>query len=133
VEKSSHSLSSIVSFSDTDASGWVHFSKVLVFAENAEHDFLKSSGIDVIDREKGGWPRVKITCEYKLPLKFQDEIETRLFLDHIGGSSLVWKFEIMKNGDQLAARGEMVTVKVSSLGAATAISDAERKILEEAQ
>ena len=127
-----HRYSCEVAFSDTDASGWVHFSKILVYAEKAEHDFLASSGISVFDRGTGGWPRVKISCEYKRPLEFQDQIEVLLALDHIGGTSLCWKFEILKNGGELAARGEVVTVKVDSKGAVSPISAAERNILEEA-
>lgn len=118
-----------VAFADTDASGWVHFSKILIYAEKAEHDFLCKLGLDVFDRSKGGWPRVKVTCEYKRPLVFQEKIEVLLSLDHIGGSSLVWKFEIMKGNGELAARGEMVTVKVNESGEVTGISESETKLL----
>lgn len=132
VESIRHRYACEVAFSDTDASGWVHFSKILVFAERAEHDFLRAAGILVFKRVAGGWPRVKISCEYKRPLQFQDDIEVVLGLDHIGGTSLCWKFEIFKTGDVLAARGEMVTVKVDETGAVTSISQDERKLLETA-
>ncbi len=122
-----------VAFPDTDASGWVHFSKILIYAERAEHDFLTSSGIPVFDRGRGGWPRVKITCEYKRPLEFQDGIEVLLSLDHVGGTSLCWKFEILKNDGELAARGEMVTVKVDYTGKVAPLSEMERGILEGGQ
>ncbi len=130
MENIRHRFSSEVAFSDTDASGWVHFSKILTYAERAEHDLLASSGIAVFDRSKGGWPRVKVSCDYKRPLEFQDQIEVHLALDHIGGTSLCWKFEILKNGGELAARGEMVTVKADHTGAVAPLSDEERKILE---
>lgn len=111
----------------------MHFSKILTYAERAEHDFLASSGIPVFDRGKGGWPRVKVSCEYKRPLEFQDKIEVLLALDHVGGTSLCWKFEILKNEGELAARGEMVTVKVDHTGKVAALSDEERRILEEVE
>ncbi len=47
------------------------------------------------------------------------------------GTSLCWKFEIFKNDGELAARGEMVTVKVDHTGKVAALSDEERRILEE--
>jgi len=130
LENIRHRYSCEVAFPDTDASGWVHFSKILTYAERAEHDFLATSGISVFNRGKGGWPRVKISCEYRRPLEFQDKIEVLLALEHIGGTSLCWKFEILKNGGELAARGEMVTVKVDHNGAVAPLSDEERKILE---
>lgn len=119
-----------VAFSDTDASGWVHFSKALIYAEKAEHEFLRQRGLSVFDRGQGGWPRVKVSCEYKRPLNFQEKFEVRLSLDHIGGTSLVWKFEIVKESGELAARGEMVTVKVDTTGSVASITDEERKFLE---
>lgn len=119
-----------VAFPDTDASGWVHFSKVLIYAERAEHDFLASAGIHIFGRGKGGWPRVKVTCSYRRPLEFQDKIEVLLALDHVGGTSLCWKFQILKNGGELAAEGEMVTVKVDHSGAVSPLSEVERNILE---
>lgn len=130
MENIRHRYSCEVAFSDTDASGWVHFSKILTYAERAEHDFLASSGVSVFNRGKGGWPRVKISCEYKRQLEFQDRIEVLLGLDHIGGTSLCWKFEILKNGGELAARGEMVTVKVDHAGKVTPLSNEERNSLE---
>lgn len=119
-----------VAFADTDASGWVHFSKTLSYVERAEHDFLAKLGMDIFDRAKGGWPRVKMSCEYKRPLVFQEKIAVLLTLDHIGGSSLVWKFQILKADGELAARGEMVTVKVNAIGEVAGIPESEKILLE---
>ena len=130
MENICHRYSCEVAFSDTDASGWVHFSKILTYPERAEHDFLETIGVAVFGRGIGGWPRVKVSCEYKRPLEFQDKIEVLLSLDHIGGTSLCWKFEILKDQNELAARGEMVTVKVDQTGAVTAISPEERNLME---
>ncbi|MFD2257471.1 acyl-CoA thioesterase [Luteolibacter algae] len=117
-------------FSDTDASGWVHFTKILSFAENAEHEFLRSSGIDVFDRSAGGWPRVRIACEYERPLTFQEKIEVCLCLEKIGNGSLTWRFWILKQDGKVAAKGEMVTAKVNESGRPERIPEREREILE---
>jgi acyl-CoA thioester hydrolase len=119
-----------VAFSDTDASGWVHFTKLLGYAEEAEHGYLRECGIPVFDKASGGWPRVRIACDYRLPLRFQDRIEVRLMLGKIGGSSVEWKFEIANAGGDIVAEGEMVTVKVNAIGKAEPISAAEKKLLE---
>jgi YbgC/YbaW family acyl-CoA thioester hydrolase len=130
VEPPCHRYECEVAFADTDASGWVHFSKALIYVERAEHDFLRKLGVDVFDRAKGGWPRVKVSCEYKRPLVFQERIAVLLTLDHVGGSSLVWKFQIMKAHGELAAHGEMVTVKVNAAGEVAGISEADKNLLE---
>ncbi len=125
MEKPTYRQLSEVAFSDTDASGWAHFSKILCYVENAEHAFLASVGIPVFSNN-GGWPRVKITCDYRSPLRFQDAIEVVLHLNRIGTSSLNWKFQILKPDTTLVAEGEMVSVKVDSNGTPASINESER-------
>ncbi len=130
MENICHRYECEVAFSDTDASGWVHFTKILNYAEQAEHGYLRKLGIPVFRPDKGGWPRVKVRCDYKLPLTFQDKIEVRLALRKVGETSITWKFEIAKANGQIAAIGEMVTVKVNETGEAETISVTESKLLE---
>lgn len=122
-----------VAFADTDASGWVHFTKILTYAERAEHDFLGRLGVDVFDRGKGGWPRVRISCDYKRPLKFQEKFQVQLGVKKLGSASIAWFFEIVKNGDEVAAVGEMIVAKVNHEGVPTVISDSDRELLEGAE
>ncbi|MFK7850301.1 MAG: acyl-CoA thioesterase [Akkermansiaceae bacterium] len=117
-------------FADTDASGRVHFSKILTYVERAEHQLLSSLDIAVHDSGKIGWPRVRVNCDFIAGIKFEDEVEVLLELSKLGTSSLSWKFEIVGRSDALAASGEMITVKVAADGRATAISDRERSKLE---
>lgn len=131
MEKPTYRQLSEVAFSDTDASGWAHFSKILTYVENAEHAFLASIGIPVFSNN-GGWPRVKISCDYRNPLRFQDSFEVQLSLTKIGSSSLNWHFQILKSDTTLVTEGEMVSVKVDSNGTPTAITEAEKsKLLPE--
>ena len=124
MEKPTYRHQSEVAFSDTDASGWAHFSKILCHVEAAEHACLASRGIPVFSKN-GGWPRVKITCDYHSPLRFGDKLEVILHLQRIGTTSLNWRFEIFKTDTTLAATGEMVSVKVDSEGKPTSITDQE--------
>jgi acyl-CoA thioester hydrolase len=125
LENIRHRQQSEVAFSDTDASGWAHFSKILCYVENAEHAFLSSIEIPVFSNN-GGWPRVRIACDYRSPLRFQEKFEVQLSLTKIGNSSLNWHFKILKPDTTLVAEGEMVSVKVSSNGTPTVITEAER-------
>lgn len=132
MEKIRYRQLSEVAFSDTDASGWTHFSKILSYVENAEHGFFSSIGIPVFDPAQGGWPRAHVHCDYRRPLRFQDTFEVRLSLSKVGTTSIHWQFEIVKSDTTLAAEGEMVSVKVDSTGTPFAITEAERtKLLSE--
>ena len=132
MEKIRYRQLSEVAFSDTDASGWTHFSKILSYVENAEHGFFRSIGIPVFDPAQGGWPRAHVRCDYRRPLRFQDTFEVRLSLSKVGTTSIHWQFEIVKSDTTLAAEGEMVSVKVDSTGTPSAITEAERtKLLSE--
>ena len=132
MEKIRYRQLSEVAFSDTDASGCTHFSKILSYVENAEHGFFSSIGIPVFDPAQGGWPRAHVRCDYRRPLRFQDTFEVRLSLSKVGTTSIHWQFEIVKSDTTLAAEGEMVSVKVDSTGTPFAITEAERtKLLSE--
>ncbi len=72
---------------------------------------------------------MKISCDYRSPLRFQDTFEVRLSLTKIDNSAITWKFQILKTDTTLVAEGEMVSVKVNSTGTPTAISEAERNKL----
>lgn len=115
-----------VAFADTDASGWAHFSKILTYVERAEHDFLEDLGIVVLNPVQVGWPRARVSCDYRSPLKFRDKIEVILNLSNVGTTSLNWRFRISKADGTLAAEGEMVSVKVDATGVPTTITDDER-------
>lgn len=99
-----------VSFSDTDASGRVHFTAILRYVEDAEHAFFASRGMAVIG-ENHGWPRVHIDCDYRAPLAFGDEVQIRLVVQVVGKTSIKYTFAVKKI-DQLCAEGSMVIVRV---------------------
>lgn len=130
MENIRHRYECEVAFADTDASGWVHFSKILQYPERAEHDFLEQSGLVVFDRAHGGWPRVRVVCDYSMPLTFQDQITVELAVGKVGSGSVKWLFRILKHDGKVAARGEMVTAKVNNQGMPARLEDAERAVLE---
>jgi YbgC/YbaW family acyl-CoA thioester hydrolase len=124
-----HRHASEVAFADTDASGWLHFPNIFRHVEAAEHELLKSRGILVFDRTQGGWPRVKVACDYQRPLQAGERIEVLLAISRIGGSSITWDFEILNAAGATAAFGSMITVRVDATGRPQRISDAERAAL----
>ena len=120
-----HVHRSQVTFADTDCSGWLHFPKIFRHVEEAEHLFLQQQGIVVIDREQGGWPRVHVSCDFKRPLSFGDQIEVQLGIERIGAASVSWVFEVTKEGE-LCAFGKMTTVRVDPQGKPFEIDEVTR-------
>ena len=119
-----------VAFGDTDASGWMHFPNIFRYFEEAEHAFLRSRDVLVFDRAQGGWPRVKVSCDYKRPLLTGDRIEVLLGVSRVGTSSVTWDFEVITSTGDLAAFGSVTTVRVNHEGKPQPISDAERAAIE---
>ncbi len=104
-----------VAFSETDASGRVHFTVLLKWIEDAEHMLLASLGFAICSSERG-WPRVSVSCDYRLPFIMGEEGFCELWLTKIGQSSLHWSFRILKENELLAAEGSMVTVAMEENG-----------------
>jgi YbgC/YbaW family acyl-CoA thioester hydrolase len=129
MDKPQHRHSMLVAFGDTDASGWMHFPNIFRYFEEAEHAFLKSRGVLVFDRKQGGWPRVKVACDYKRPLLTGERIEVQLKVTRIGTSSVNWHFEVLTETGEVAAHGSVTTVRVNRNGLPQTITQAERDAL----
>lgn len=101
-----------VEFADTDVSGLVHFSRLFVFMETAEHQFLRSLGTEVHTEHEGhaiGWPRVSAACEYLAPIRLGDELEIAVEVKRKGTKSLTYGFTLTNLG-RAVARGEITAV-----------------------
>ena len=101
-----------IEFADTDMAGIVHFSRFFVFMEAAEHEFLRSLGTSVAtewDGNKIGWPRLTASCEYLSPLRFEDEVDIRLWISKKGTKSLTYQFHFTHEGKDIA-QGQLTTV-----------------------
>jgi YbgC/YbaW family acyl-CoA thioester hydrolase len=99
-----------VAFADTDASGRVHFTAILRYVEEAEHEFFSRRGFSVMG-ENFGWPRVHVDCDYRAPLAFGDAIEIQLVVQVVGKTSMKYHFTV-KRAAKLCAEGGMVIVRV---------------------
>ncbi|MFQ5717999.1 MAG: acyl-CoA thioesterase [Acidobacteriota bacterium] len=101
-----------VEFSDSDMGGVVHFSRYLVYMETAEHQFLRSRGIEVHAEFEGrllSWPRVAIRCEYRQAARFRDAIDIEVRVLRRGTRSVTYGFRLRRADEDLAT-GEMTAV-----------------------
>ncbi len=107
-----------VEFSDTDLAGIMHFSNFFRFMEVAEHAFYRSLGFSVHDfrPEPGspaiGWPRVHTSADFRLPLRFEEEVDIELLVERIGQKSISYAFRFWKSSKELAATGKFVVACV---------------------
>jgi len=115
---SEFSITREVEFAETDMAGIMHFTHFYRWMEVCEHEFLRSLGLSVdmkFGENRIGWPRVKTSCRFKRPLRFEDKVELRLSVREVRDRSIVyvvgfWKEE---NGESIrAASGETVAACV---------------------
>jgi YbgC/YbaW family acyl-CoA thioester hydrolase len=114
-----------VLFSETDLAGIAHFSNFFRWMEEAEHAFYRSLGLSVHPQQHGitdtstGWPRLKASAEYRLPLQFEEEFEVELLVAEMRSKAIRYELKFWKTPDdplarKLAARGELVVVAVQA-------------------
>lgn len=103
-----------IEFADTDSAGLVHFAAYFRLMEETEHAFYRSLGGSAFERVPGGgrgMPRVSASCEYLLPVRFEDEVEVRLVVREKGARRMRYDFEFrVLPGSAPAARGTMTVV-----------------------
>lgn len=107
-----------VEFSDTDMAGIMHFSNFFRFMETAEHGFFRSLGFSIVTDQTEppvGWPRVHAMCDFKAPLRFEDEVEIHLLVSEKKSKALGYVFKFRKlnaSPPELVARGSVTVVCV---------------------
>ncbi len=68
-----------VQFHETDAAGIVHFSRYILYMEEAEHALWRAAGLSIAPPDSLiGWPRTAVSFEYHRPLHFEDEFDVLL-------------------------------------------------------
>jgi len=109
-----------VQFCDTDMAGIVHFANFFRYMEATEQGFLRTLGYSVHsladDGHGFGFPRVSVSCDFRAPLRFEDEFEVQLLVREIKEKSLRYEFVFRKLGDEPpveVARGSITTVCVT--------------------
>ena len=103
----------LVEFAETDMAGIVHFAHFFRWMESAEHAFLRSLGFSVHPTQSeavSGWPRLKVECTYRNPLRFEQEVEVVLRVAEVRNRSVRYRFDIRPAGGEPAASGSVVAV-----------------------
>ncbi len=117
-----------VAFPDTDASGRIHFTAMLRYFESAEIEFLRALGYQYRDYPDVGFPRVRVECEYRSAVGFDDELEIGVSVKRVGTSSYTLEFAALKDG-LVAAHGSIVVVCVGRPARAQALPEMLKEAL----
>ena len=139
-----------VEFAETDMAGIMHFANFFRYMEETEHAFYRSLGLTVQPAIDGsgekeanpgvGWPRVSAACDFKLPLRFEEEVKIELLVEEIRRKAVRYRFRFWKDAEgarALAATGRITVVSVKmdrKKGGMKAVSipDEFRKVVSEA-
>jgi YbgC/YbaW family acyl-CoA thioester hydrolase len=109
-----------VEFCDTDMAGIVHYANFFRYMDATEHAFFRSLGFSIWTQQVEppvGWPRVRAQCDFKQPLRFEDEVEVHLLVSEKKAKSLSYIFKFHKVGATPAveiARGHVTAVCVTA-------------------
>jgi acyl-CoA thioester hydrolase len=120
-----------VAFPDTDASGRIHFTAMLRYFEAAEIEFMRSLGYSYRDALDVVYPRVRVECEYRSAVCFDDQLDIAVSVKRVGTSSYTLEFAAMKDGVK-AANGSIVVVCMGPAGRAQALPEVLREALRSA-
>ena len=101
-----------VAWIDTDAGGRIHFTAVFRYVESAETGLRRELGLMA---DWGDYPRRRVEADYLRVLRFEDEVEVRIFPERLGRTSITWAWEIERDGEP-CVEGRHTVVHVDADG-----------------
>ena len=103
-----------VQFYETDLAGIVHFSWFFRYMEEAEHALWREAGLSIATPgSEVGFPRLAAACDFRAPLRFEDEFETWIRVAEITRRSMRYTC-LLTRGDTRIATGAMTIACVST-------------------
>jgi YbgC/YbaW family acyl-CoA thioester hydrolase len=109
---SEHLLRRRVLFHETDMAGVVHFSCFFRYMEEAEHAMWREAGLSIAPRRSEiGFPRVAAACEFRQPLRFEDEFDVRLRVAAMTDKTIRYDCILTRDGARVA-EGTMTVIAV---------------------
>ena len=93
-----------VQYYETDKMGVTHHSNYVRWMEEARVDLLAQIGWDYVKLEEMGIvsPIIGVSCEFKQPTTFSDEVTVRVAVKEIGGVSLSFAYTMTdRNGTEV--------------------------------
>lgn len=98
-----------VQYYETDQMGVAHHSNFIRWFEESRVDLMENLGFSYGKTEEIGLmiPVLGVSCEYKIPAKFEDIVEISPIIEKITPVKLIIRYEIRKSGtEKLIATGQ---------------------------
>ena len=112
-----YKIEEYVRWEDIDAAGIINYQAYLRFFALAEAELLRSAGLSyrVLTETYGLWlPRVRVECDFHVPVKLEELLVVEAYFSRIGGTSIHLNFEVRRKGNptRTVASGKYVLVCV---------------------
>jgi acyl-CoA thioester hydrolase len=116
-EQQFHETHIRVRYAETDQMGIVHHSNYFVYFEMGRTEMLRATGLDYRSIEGKGFGLVvaKISCSYRLPAHYDDELLLRTSIKRITPVRIEHLYKLMR-GRELLAEGESTLACVDQEG-----------------
>ncbi len=113
-----YTIEEYVRWEDIDAAGIINYQAYLRFFGLAEAEMLRSAGLNYryLFESLGLWlPRVRVECNFYLPVKLDELLAVEAFFSRIGRTSIHLDFEVRRKSDpsNVVASGRYVLVCVT--------------------
>ena len=125
-----------VRYGSVDYARIVYYPQFLHFCHVAMEEMFDAvvgvSYPDALQKEKVGYPTVKIEAEFNEPVAYGETLEMSVAVERIGTSSIVFRYEGVRSSDGKPAfrvRNTQVAVNMEAWGS-TPIPDHHRKAFE---
>jgi 4-hydroxybenzoyl-CoA thioesterase len=93
-----------VRFADVDHAGIVYYPRFFDYFHVAMEEFLRSrlgprGYVELLDRDRIGFPSVNAQCEFKAPLRFGDTIDVEMSIIRLGARSVTFRYRVYRTPD----------------------------------
>jgi acyl-CoA thioester hydrolase len=120
-----------VQFAETDMAGMVHFTWYFRYVEEAEHAMWREAGLTIAsDGDDVRFPRVAAACDFRAPLRFEDEVDVAIRVDAIGSRTIRYAATISRGGATMATATMTVACIRTAPGAPAGAIDLPHRIAE---
>jgi acyl-CoA thioester hydrolase len=116
-------VTSIVPWSDTDASGRFHFTAPLRWVEDVEHRAYRAAGLD-----PGRFPRRAVTSSYVRSLRAGDPYTADVSVERLGTTSITYRWQVFSHGE-LCVEGSHTVVHVDDDSRPAPLPESLRSVL----
>jgi acyl-CoA thioester hydrolase len=120
-----------VRYAETDKMGVVYYANYLVWFEVGRCEWMRAQGTSYHDIEQGGvvLPVIEARCEYRVPLRYDDEVEIRTRAVLLSAVRVEFQYALVRSQDgTVAATGRTIHASTDVRGRPTRLPAPVRRL-----